>query len=689
MKQEMSLRKTTALIVAATILISLGALYAVSQLILLGSFARLEEERVRQDLGRAQNALQADLDTLEATVGDWAPWDDTYYFALGQDGTYFDIFDPTALATIQVELLVILDTSNEIVMARRVDLQTSESLPIPRGLEQEIARGGLLNLPELTSSVTGLVMLSGEPFLVSSKPILTNEYEGPPAGTLIFARSLNAALVQEISEQTRLTAGVFHVDDMNAPAHICEAGEKLSDETPSLVCPVDRTSVAGYTYLRDIYGKPVLILEIEQPRAIYAQGQTTVRYVLATVVVIGLVAGAMMLTLTERYVLSRVARLSTDVDRVASSGDDPLRVAVQGRDEIADLGNRINAMLAALENSRNELRRSEAQNRAILSAIPDMMLRVRRDGTILGYVAPEEERRLAAANQFTGVSVHQLVDSLNTAISPPDTLERGLRALAQLPDQGSMRLEFTAHTDSRARDYELRLVASGKDEALAIVRDVTAQKRAEQAERRAVLVKEIHHRVKNNLQVISSLLNLQAQRVQDEATVQMLQDSQDRIRSMGLVHEKLYQSTDLVGVNFADYVHDLATMLLKYYTGRTAAVEAEITVERCFLPMETAVPCGLIINELVSNALKHAFPNGRGGRIGVDLRLRPDGRMQLTVCDDGRGFPPDLDFMQVDSLGMQLVTTLTRQLNGTITLDRSSGTTFRLVFDIPNGAGES
>lgn len=680
----MSLRKTTALIIAITVFISLGALYAVSQLILLGSFARLEEQQVRQDLGRVQNALQAKLDTLEATVGDWAPWDDTYYFALGQDGTYYDAFDPTALTIIQVELLVMLDTSNEIVLARRIDLQTGEDLPIPRGLEQEIARGRLTNLPELTSSVAGLVMLPEGPYLVASQPILTNEYEGPPAGTLIFGRSLNAALMQEISEQTRLTAGVFRVGDMNAPAHIREAGEKLSDEAPSLACPVDRTSVAGYTYLRDIYGKPVLILEIEQPRAIYAQGQTTVRYVLATVVVIGLAAGAMMLTLTERYILSRVARLSADVDRVASSGDDSLRVAVQGRDEIADLGSRINAMLSALENSRNELRRSEAQNRAILSAIPDMIVRIRRDGTIAGYLAPEEERSAAAAGQYVGMNIRQAYDAMDSFIRPPGRASEGLRAIEEAFQNGRSQFEFEWHLDGGKHDYEARVVTSGDDEVLVIVRDITARKQAEQAERAAVLLKEIHHRVKNNLQVVSSLLNLQAQRVQDEVTVQMLQDSQDRIRSMGLVHEKLYQSTDLVGVDFADYVHDLVTMLLKYYTGRAAAVEAEITVERCFLPMEVAIPCGLIINELVSNALKHAFPNGRSGRIGVDLRLRPDGRMELTVCDDGRGFPPDLDFRQVDSLGMQLVTTLARQLNGTIMLDRGSGTTFRLVLDTPN-----
>lgn len=193
-----------------------------------------------------------------------------------------------------------------------------------------------------------------------------------------------------------------------------------------------------------------------------------------------------------------------------------------------------------------------------------------------------------------------------------------------------------------------------------------------------VLLKEIHHRVKNNLQIISSLLNLQADNVKNPGLIEAIQDSQNRIRSMALLHEKLYRSTDLAQINFAEYIQDLVTSLFRTHRANLQRISLNLQVEKTFLIIDIAMPCGLIITELVTNALKHAFPGERTGELCIKFGLAPDGRFDLIVADNGVGFPADLH--QVDSLGLQLVNTLVHQLGGTIEFDHSQGTRVKINF---------
>jgi PAS domain S-box-containing protein len=213
--------------------------------------------------------------------------------------------------------------------------------------------------------------------------------------------------------------------------------------------------------------------------------------------------------------------------------------------------------------------------------------------------------------------------------------------------------------------------------------DITERKRSEDQIRASlaekdVLLKEIHHRVKNNLQIISSLLSLQLDNINSENPAITFKESQDRIRSMALIHEKLYRSKDISHIDFAEYVHSLTAYLShSYVTGR--GITFAIDIEGISLCIDTAIPCGLIINELVTNSLKYAFRNSGTGEICIGLTWS-DGRYVLTVSDNGVGLPPGLDFRNTTSLGLQLVNTLVYQLEGTIELDSSRGTAFKIVF---------
>lgn len=250
-----------------------------------------------------------------------------------------------------------------------------------------------------------------------------------------------------------------------------------------------------------------------------------------------------------------------------------------------------------------------------------------------------------------------------------------------------------------------------------IILDITEHKKAEDAllQMEEIRKKEIHHRIKNNLQVISMLLYLESGNFTDRDVIEAFRDSQNRVKSMALVHEKLYQSEDMVSVDFADYIKNLVDYLFQSYSLDSRKVSLKLNVEKVFLGMDTAVPLGIIVNELVSNSLKHAFAGEKEGEIYIELhrsrenstlqeknpdnsentKVRPQNnertelkgitedkeeKLTLIVRDNGRGFPEELDFRNTTSLGLQLVTTLVDQIEGDIRLDRSRGTSFEISF---------
>ncbi|MCW5314162.1 PAS domain S-box protein [Nostoc sp. KVJ3] len=228
---------------------------------------------------------------------------------------------------------------------------------------------------------------------------------------------------------------------------------------------------------------------------------------------------------------------------------------------------------------------------------------------------------------------------------------------------------------------------------ISVVEDISERKAAQRDRRRweeqiqaslsekEVLLKEIYHRVKNNLQVISSLLSLQSAYIKDEHDLVIFKQSQQRIASMALVHEKLYQSQDLAKINFGEYIRDLIASLFSAYEVNEDAIALNINInDRVFLGLDTAIPCSLIIHELVSNSLKYAFPADRNGTIYIEINQNQNHQITLIVSDDGIGLPANFNFKKIASLGWQLVDALTNQLSGNINIQGSMGVECQLTF---------
>lgn len=232
-----------------------------------------------------------------------------------------------------------------------------------------------------------------------------------------------------------------------------------------------------------------------------------------------------------------------------------------------------------------------------------------------------------------------------------------------------------------------KLDIAGSTVLTVILRDVSERKEAERKlraalEEKEILLREVHHRVKNNLQVVSSLLNLQARATRDPEIAKAFEESQNRVQSMALIHEQLYESHDLSNIDFPDYIRQLSSRLFRSYQVRADRIELKTEIADVRIGVDLAVPCGLILNELVSNSLKYAFPEGQAGAISIRVERMHDSSAVLTVADDGVGLPPEVGFWSTKTLGLRLVRSLVRQLDGEIDVAGPPGAEYRIRFSV-------
>ncbi|OPY30209.1 MAG: sensory histidine kinase AtoS [Methanocella sp. PtaU1.Bin125] len=340
----------------------------------------------------------------------------------------------------------------------------------------------------------------------------------------------------------------------------------------------------------------------------------------------------------------------------------------------------------------DEVKRSEDTYQAIFNSVNDGIV-ILDIGTGRAVDVNESACRILGISHDVAASMDFLGEiAVNLKVSREDFLKE-LQAIAS----GGSRLLEGQMKGSDGRQFWIEVSLKygrirGNDRIIAVVRDITERKLAEEQIRaslkeKEVMLKEIHHRVKNNLQVISSLLSIQSRYLSDPHDVKLFQESQDRVKSMALVHEKLYQSSDLASVDFSSYIERLVTNLFRSYSGSGGNVNLHLDIRDVFLNVDTAVPCGLIVNELVTNALKYAFPAGRDGTVSVLMRAEGD-RYVLEVGDDGVGMAPGFDIEKSESLGLQLVAMLVGQIDGTIKTDTSKGTRYVITFGRPSNSAE-
>ncbi|MGA8144106.1 MAG: CHASE4 domain-containing protein [Candidatus Acidiferrales bacterium] len=366
-----SLRGKTLAIVLVTVIGLIGGLFAVSWFVLMNGFTKLEEDFASENLGRASSSLSNELDTLARTTSEYAAWDQTYAYLRGKNPTYVKTEFPTStFMQLKVNFVVILDASGRRVFSKGFSLVSLEPSLLPRGLDEHLKPGSLLTThKDESSKIVGILMLPGGPVLIDSRPVVTSNSEGPVAGTMIMGRLLDSDEILRLSEMMHMPIEIERLDGTQLRPDFRLAASAISPARPVVTRSFDKNSLAAYEDLKDIYGKPALVLRVLLPRKISQQGHTSLLQFLLLLLAAALVFGAVTLYLLERAVLSRVASLTEDITNIGASGDLSARLTVTGHDELAYLGNAINAMLEDLEKA--QLDRHEGRTR--LAVMMDKM----------------------------------------------------------------------------------------------------------------------------------------------------------------------------------------------------------------------------------------------------------------------------------------------------------------------------
>jgi PAS domain S-box-containing protein len=332
----------------------------------------------------------------------------------------------------------------------------------------------------------------------------------------------------------------------------------------------------------------------------------------------------------------------------------------------------------------SDRKRLEERFRRVVEWAPYAMVMVNGDGVVEMVNAQAERVFGYARAELLGQRVEMLVPERFRGSHP------GMRGaffadLCSRP-MGAGRELYALRKDGSELPVEIGLNPIETDQGtmvLSAIVDISDRKQKEEhiiqaLKEKDILLGEIHHRVKNNLQIVHSLLELQLARTSDPVVMGMLRDGQSRIYSMALIHQTLYQSNDFARVDFDSFLAALIANLAQSYGAPANRIAIATDARGVLLPINIAVPCGLVVNELISNALKHGFPAGQSGKVIVALREEPDAQVVLSVSDDGVGLPNDLDIAETATLGLQLVRLLAEQLGADVAIQRSNPTRFEL-----------
>jgi PAS domain S-box-containing protein len=633
-----------------------------------------------QNVEKVLNALEDDISDLETSVIDWAYWDDTYQFITDLNSNYIksNLTDKT-FTEINIHLIAFINTSGSIVYKKSYDVKENREVSFPKSMLPYVNPDGILLRHTHKDGLQGLLLLPQGPLLFASHPVLTSEETGPVRGTLIMGRFLNSEEVDSLSEKTRMSLQIRDFSDKALSEDFMEAKTHLTDKSRIYIKPVSDETVRGYALYDDVFGNPGLIVSAEMKRAVYQHGIASLKYWILSLISVGLIFTIVIFLIIKKLVVSRVTQLNDNVNRLKKSEDLSTFVSIPGNDELTNLSNEIYTMLNVMKQS------SEKRFYALFNQADDCIL--------LLTAEPADDPLIVDINK-SGCTMHgytreELIGKPISMLDDPQTA-KGIRERVNQINAGKSIKFDGAHVRKDGSTFPVEIIVqpiqiAGKNYIMGIDRDITERKLMEDVlraslEEKDILMQEVHHRVKNNFQVIISLLHMQERSINDERLSQIFMDSENRIKSMSMVHELLYKSTDMSNIDFNEYVRTLTTFLYRSYKKTPEQITLHLDMDSVTFNIQLAVPLGLIINELVSNSMKHAFPGGTKGKISIILhRDEIEDAFTLTVRDNGAGLKPDIDISDCQSVGLRLVVNIVeRQLGGTISYTGDGGSEFTI-----------
>jgi PAS domain S-box-containing protein len=554
--------------------------------------------------------------------------------------------------------------------------------------EQVIIANKLWDQVNATGMTEGLALINTEPIRDENKSII---------GAVSISEVLNNnfELVNIITNQTKAYCTIFQNDTRIATTLTDSEGKPIvgTKALPEILKSVlsEQQTIEGMYKINNItlftHYEPIVNDRQEVVGMLFVGydaglGYTQLDQMRQQAVITGIVASIVFVIigyLLVRTITRPIKQIASIANNIAAGNLDTAVETEASGGEIGELSTSIRQMVGYMV---SDIKQRINYNEAVLKGISDPMLVVDTESRITFFNEPASALTGFASAEAIGRQVAEVTKAGDTG-GILESIRKGeaVRGFEDTIVTNDGRTAIVRGSSAPLKDADGKAIGT-----ILLLHDITREREADERikaslKEKEVLLKEIHHRVKNNLQIISSLLNLQSTYIRDQQALGMFKESQNRVRSMALIHEKLYQSKDIARIDFAEYIRNLSGNLIRSYGSSPAMVKLAIDADQISLGVDTAIPCGLIINELVTNSLKYAFPDGRIGEVRVSLkRENDDGLYRLVVADNGVGLPESIEPRKTTSLGLQLVTTLVDQLNGTIEVKRENGTEFIIRF---------
>ncbi len=680
----MSIRLKTALLITIVTATLIAVLYLLFSTNLLRRFSQLERQEVEEDTRRAVNILMNELEDLNTKAEDWAPWDDTYQFIEDRNPEYITHnLTNEVFTNLRLNLMLFVHSSGRLVYGKAFDLETGQEVPLPSAANVLAGDPAIIHHTNPREGRTGIFLTSEGPLLFSSWPIVTSLYQGPIRGTLIIGRCLTSTEVQRFSALLGVTLSVYRLDrpeQMPGDVHLVRS--TLSDESSILVRPLSDTSVAGYALLKDVHGDPAIILRVQLPRTIYREGESAIRNYFLSLLAIGIFFGSLTMILLERFAISRLVRMSAEVDAIGVKSDPSQRVQVRGKDELSRLGEAVNRMLEAIQSAQAARAESEARYRIVVEQASEGIALL--DGATKRFV--EANAALLSMLGYTEEELYQrtLYDIVG------DGTDWGDQEIRQGLEEGGLLLSDQTW---RRRDGSpivveaavSRIYHQGREVLCLLVRDITERKRMEQyliqTERMTAmgqLAATLAHEINNPLHSIWTMLELVMDFPVSEAEKgEYLEAIRREVwRLMKLTRQVLEFARPMdrvaVPINLVEplrYALSLADWRLRNHNIRVSLKFSDD------LPPVLGSPDQLaqVFLNLILNAAD-SMPNG--GELDIHV-TRQDWQVILTFADTGPGIPPEIlerlfePFVTTKKggtgLGLAVSQSIIRRHGGTIT----------------------
>lgn len=453
--------------VAVTVVIVLTIVYI---LVFMRSFQRSEEQNTSQMVEQAIGAFDNELRGLDILNRDWAAWDDTYNFVKSPSANedYLEVnFTDATFADAELNFILIIDNSGHLVHGEAFDLNTEEEVLVPESLQEHISDEALIHHEDVSDSVIGIILLPEGPLLVSSRPIVTSEGEGPIEGTIIMAQFIGSSVIGALSHAIHLPLILVTVNDTNMPSDLEVARSSLTIETPILVRPISSESMAGYFLLKDIYGNPAIIFRLTIPRTIYAQSVATIRYFSLAIMGFSLLCAVIFTQSLRKLVITRVARVGEFMSNLGTTGDLSKRLTIQGNDEITKLAEDINSTIEALEKAEFNTKAQKGLIDRILATTPSAVL-----------VIGANEKIKLANRAFYDVFKKKEAEVETKPISEIIPIAELSQAIpkASLGKTSNVTHEFRHRVNGQDRMFVANILRMGEDEILLVLGDVTEER---------------------------------------------------------------------------------------------------------------------------------------------------------------------------------------------------------------------